>query len=392
MKSMISFFGLFTLITINLFSQQSDFINDSGNNKKLQKVYRYCYVIESKDWYANQEKLWKEEISRNPQNEKAWYNYYFASRYADTNKDDKERKQHLDLLVDKIEKAIPDSYLCPYLRYYNGDYKLENLEKAYQRKPDCADLYWDFILYNEIHMNKSLRKKFCEKLYSSKEIISSLYDYNFNVLNSTEKNSILFSNGDNDTYPIWILQDVKNVRSDVTLLNIHTVFVLRDYLKKKLDERGLAINLDNLSKDNIGFFFKELILDIKKKYPEISIHIAPTVYQDYIKEVNDKLYLTGLDYTYSENQVENIPLIKKNLEQNVRLNYLDYDWYNEKHISQKLMDRYNLNYIPPFIELAKMYFSNGDFGLSKYWQDKAMHLAQKVNDDDLIQKIKELKW
>jgi len=55
------------------------------------------------------------------------------------------------------------------------------------------------------------------------------------------------------------------------------------------------------------------------------------------------------------------------------------------------MDRYNLNYIPPFVELAKMYDSNGDFELSKYWQDRAIRLGKKVNDNDLIQKEKEVK-
>lgn len=30
----------------------------------------------------------------------------------------------------------------------------------------------------------------------------------------------MISNGDNDTYPVWVLQKAKNIRKDVTLLNI----------------------------------------------------------------------------------------------------------------------------------------------------------------------------
>ena len=392
MKKSILVFWLFILFAIELFPQQNNLINSFSPTQKPQKVFRYCYVIKSKDWYVNQEKLWKEEISKNPQNENAWYNYYFASRYGSTNQDENKRKQHLDQIVDEIEKSIPGSYLIPYLRYYNGDYKIEYLKKAYQIKPDCADLYWDFILYYELNGMNLQKKEFCKKLYLSKDIISSLFDYNFNVLNSAEENSILFSNGDNDTYPVWILSEVKNIRNDVTLLNVHTVFMLRDYLKNKLDERGIDIDIENLSKDDIAVFFNQLVSSIKKKYPEISIHVAPTVYEEYKKEIRDKLYITGLVFTYNEKQIDNVALIKRNLEQNLRLDYLEYDWYNEQHVSQPLIGRYNLNYIPPFFELAKMYKSKGDYRLSKYWHEKAIRIAKKTNDEELIKRIEGMGW
>lgn len=392
MKKQISVLCLFILFVIELFPQQNDLLHNSDSAKKREKVYRYCYVIKSKDWYVNQEKLWKDEITKNPQNENAWCNYYFAVRYANIDQDEKDRKKNLDQIVDRIGEALPDSYLYPYLRYYNGDYVIEYLKNAYQIKPDCTDLYWDFILYYELNGMYMQKKEFCEKLYSSKDLISSLYDYNFNVLNSADENSILFSNGDNDTYPVWILQEVKNIRGDVTLLNIHTVFVRRDYLKRKLDERGIEINLENLSKEDIALFFKQLVSSIKKKYPEISIHIAPTVYEKYKRDIKDKLYITGPVYIYSKKQIDNLALIKRNLEQNLRLDYLEYDWYDEQHVSQPLIERYNLNYIPSLIELAKMYNAKGNYNLSKYWHNKAIRIAKKTNDKELIKRVEDLNW
>ncbi|MBL7127858.1 MAG: hypothetical protein ISS16_02615 [Ignavibacteria bacterium] len=370
----------------------SNYLYGQSQENSPKKVYRYCYVIKSKDWYKNQEKLWKIEISKNPNNEDAWYNYFFANRYASFGMDENERKKLLNSIVDDIGKAIPDSYLYPYLRYYNGERKIEHLEKAYQLKPDCADLYWDFIQYYELNGMKQQKKKYCEKLYLSKDIISSLYDYNFNMLNSTEKNSILFTNGDNDNYPAWVLQETKGVRQDVTVLNVHTVFVLRDYLKIKLKERELNIDVDILSKEDIATFLKELVSSIKNIYPETPIHIAPTVYYEYKKEVNDKLFTTGLGYTYSEELIDNLALIKKNLEQNLRLDHLEYNWYNEHHVSQSMMDRYNLNYIPAFMELAKAYNSSGEFESAKFWKDKSIFLAKKANDEDLIKKIEDENW
>lgn len=382
------------LFIASVYPQQDDSVvlKDSSLIYTPQKVYRYCYVIEPKDWYKIQERLWKSETIKNSQNEEAWRNYYFAARYASSGADEAERTKFLRSIVDEISDNIPSTYLYPYLQYYNGDRKVEHLEKALQLKPGCTDLYWEFIQYYELNGIKPEKKKYCEKLYSSKDIISSLYDYDFNMLNSTEQNSILFTNGDNDNYPAWVLQEAKGIRKDVTILNAHTVFVLSDYLKMKLDDRGIEINLDILDKENISNFLKQLTSFIKKKYPQISIHIAPTVNEEYIKEIKDKLFITGLDYTYSEKPMDNIALIKKNLEQNLRLDYLEYNWYSENHVSQTLIDQYNLNYIPAFMELAKWYYSKDEFDSAKYWQDKAMLLAVRINDKDLIRKIEAWEW
>ncbi len=101
------------------------------------------------------------------------------------------------------------------------------------------------------------------------------WEYAYNILQSCEPNAILFTYGDNDTFPLWCLQDSYAIRRDVRIVQLQLVTMMWNVKQLRIDNAwgGKAIKLTTFTDDLLKLSDDEVYraLDWKPKPVDMPI-------------------------------------------------------------------------------------------------------------------------
>jgi hypothetical protein len=180
----------------------------------------------------------------------------------------------------------------------NSNQAYRFLRRANELSPNNESLYLEKAWQAERFENYSLLKSNITSAYNTNQISAFLTKISSFILQEAQPNSIIITNGENDTYPFWHLSDNKNI-------TVISLAMLEDvaYINKKLKNANSSISFKKIPSENE--FIKALLNSSKTVY--LSWGTRP----DILEAFKTKLYSVGPMLQLSNTNIDNVVLLKK---------------------------------------------------------------------------------
>ena len=302
-----------------------------GEMEKPATIPSKITELKSNSWYTEKAEEWKVYLAANESDHSSWLQYLLATKYAG-------KMEKAQLIQDQILEKFPNSFAAHYSAFQVegwSDAGIEELQSALSIDDSQEVSFEDQLIYAELIGEN--RSEFSKKIFEEGLIHSSTLNYCYNLLMSVNEGGLLILDGIHTTTPIWVLQDVMNVREDVSILNLELARYQEEYLDRIL------------SKNNMNRTVEELLNEEQGQ----NIYYALTLPRTSLQKLENRLYVVGLASTSGSEGFQHFETLRENVEEKFLMDYLTLDFNGEpKTATGKVL---STNYIVSLLLLKEFY-------------------------------------
>lgn len=358
----------------------------------------FAQEFKSTGYYVEQAELWWAELEKDSSSENNWYNYFRACRNTEGSNDWKSDFIKLSPalrggqeIVQRIKNNVPNTFTYYYTSYLTngiGTENYQNLLKAYELNPNFPGIHSSLISYAESNNDIEFRQKVNREWIKTNYLSYQLLNYSYNVLISLDSNAILFTQSDNDTYPTWMIQDAKGIRTDVQVINIDFL-LLDDYRKTLFEELNVPpMDLGEVDIDEYHLNWEKVVAHVINSYNgNRPVYLGMTLFDHIYEDFKNQLYISGLAYRYSELRLSTEKQNIKLFEESFRLDYLKDPLTVDRN--QMNINYQNTNYIRCFINIYKQYLSAQRISEAEELKELSLLISSRINNESYYDRVKE---
>ncbi|MBM3331858.1 tetratricopeptide repeat protein [candidate division WOR-3 bacterium] len=233
-----------------------------------------------------------------------------------------------------------------------------------------------------------------------------LLDFAHNLLAGLDTNAILFTSGDNDTYPLWVLQNSgAPFRPDVTVANL-SLLNIRSVVRMMRDSLGLPLSFTDKEIDSLAprlgatgleLPAHQVIENLLALKPGAGrpVYFAATVKSEITDRYADRLVLEGLVNRVTESgSAAPVPVdrISENLTQRYRLDWPEPlpPWPQNMSPLTRKVAPLAANYANAYARLASLYDSLGrQADAANAWPEAVAWMKRSGKDDAVRSLVEE---